>query len=564
MPINGDNNQNNNQNQQDQSQPVNLGGSGGVSPVNTGRTAAFSSGSQPQQKGSGRYTNLQKYLGANQGAGERLSSGIGSNINKETEKNTKEANTQASNIRAGIDSANQNLSRGQGYQQQLDNKDFNAQQFVADDNKLQDFSKFRTNQAIDQSGLQNQYNQALSATQNTQDALQNRQNQLGNEQGRFNLLKETFGGKGAARPNYSTGQQRLDQLFLQSGGSNNIGQLQNQLKSQGSVVNQNLNALQNDTQSGLQNTIKQAGDLSQGLQQKTGQMETGYITGLEGQVGSVNDQRNAQRAAYEKYINQLAGKVKGEALDPNLSKEFGLMQNQQLFNVPKNLNTYRDVVDVNDAQAQNYRDVANQEDVNQYGALAKLAGIGNDKLTQASTLAAAAKAKTGDEALQSRIEQAKQSLLSNAAGQQIKGYVRDEGKEYETGINALDFLNNSANGSGDVQDFINSSRNVKPATMAGGGFSTGANNDRMTAPGAKSNVGYYDTGTYNFSGRQFGNQNVRDMMRTAAVDETRKNALQYLANQGYFDVLGDTGGTQGSQNLSDYREGGVYTPKKLI
>lgn len=541
MPTVFDPNQQN-QDQQNQSGEVNLTGSGGQS--TPGRTAQFSSGSTPTQKGSGRYTNLQKYLGANQGATDRLYQGIGSRLGKETQEKQQEVDTQASKVREGIQSANQSLQQGQGYLNQLGQQDFNAEQFVQDQNQLDQFSKFRTGQAIDQQQLGQQLSQAEQAALASQQQVQQRLGQVGSDAGRFNLLKETFGGRSAFKPTYSSGQQRLDQLFLQSGAGNKVGQLQEDLRQNLLKSGQGLENIQTGLGGQLKDIGSQASQLASGLQTKTGELESGYVSGLEGQVGDINKQREAERAKYEQFINQLGGKATGGELDPNLIREFNLMQNQQLFNVPKNLNTFRDVVNVDDRQAQTYKDIVTQQNINRYDALAKLAGIQNLKVNQlgglidttTGQLSRAASAKTGDASLQNQIEQAKKSLLDKAASRTEEAYGRFGPQELHGLVNVGNYLQR---GTG---DFNKDWANLQAAGPSGQPL--------------------FNWGQY-ARARDASDADYKGAAQVSAR-AAQEQALNWLANQGYFNVLGSTGGQTGTKNLEDYREGGQYAPKKLI
>lgn len=435
MPVNAENNQKQDQDNQNQqtANPVTGGGVSVGSPQS--RTASFSTGAAPTQTGSGRYTNLQKYLGANQGAGSRLASGIGAGIDRKLQPGQQEADTQASKVAEGIQQGQQGLQRGQGYNTQLQDQNFNAQNFVADQNQLQDFTKFRTGQAIDTNAINSQLNTAQTANQSQQLAVKNQLGQVGNEQGRFGLLKQTFGGQN--KP-YTTGQQRLDQLFLQADGQNNIGQLQNKLNTNVNTLNQNLGGLNSRT-ADINSLISGQTGLASQLQDRTNQMETGYIDNLQGQVGGVNAARDAERKRYQDFTNQLLqtgqGKETSQALDGQLFDEALLREGEQTFNFFKNPTLTADQFINTNRNANDYKDIANQGNVDYYGALSQLAGINNSKLNSIGELIdpttgglnKAAQFKVGDGSLRSGINTAQEDFLKNAMNTTIVGEGRDSG-----------------------------------------------------------------------------------------------------------------------------------------
>lgn len=461
MPVNAEQNQkqeDNNQNQQT-ANPVTGGGVSQGAPQ--GRTASFSTGAAPTQTGSGRYTNLQKYLGANQGAGDRLAQGIGSKINQSLKPGQTTADTEASKVAEGIQRGQNDLQRGQGYNAQLQDQNFNAQDFANNQNQLQDFTNFRTGQAIDTNAINNQLNTAQTANQSQQLAVQNRIGQVGNEAGRFGLLKEAFGGMN--KP-YSTGQQRLDQLFLQAGGGNNIGQLQNNLNSNLNNLNQGYAGLQGRTADINALTSGQT-SLANQLQDRTNQMETGYIDNLQGQVAGINAARDAEKKRYNDFVNQLIqtgqGKETSQALDEQLFNEALLRNGEQSFNFFKNPTLTSGQFLNENRNANDYKDIATQGNVDYYDALSKLAGINNSKLNTVGSLIdqntgqlnRAAQFKEGEGSLRSGITQAQDDFIKYALGANIVGTGEDSGTSglfgrggtarSQMGINLADYLKQS-------------------------------------------------------------------------------------------------------------------------
>lgn len=561
------NQQDQDKNQQNQSGGMNLAGSGGESAGSgqPGRTAQFSSGASPAQKGSGRYTNLQKYLGANQGATDRLYQGIGNRINQDIGKTEKQASTQASAVREGIQSSEQGLQKGTGYLNQLQDKDFNAQQFAQDQNNLQDFTKFRTGQGIDEAALQNQNLAAQQGYMTAQQQAQQRMGQVGTDQGRFGLLKETFGGREAYKPTYSSGQQRLDQLFLQSGAGNKIGQLQQDLKSKQNILGQNLSGLQGDITNQISDIAKRESELSQNIQNQANTLESGYISDLEKQTQEINAQRQAEMGRYRQFIDRLknpgthqtqgtAGLDLGrgpmsqtqmptmrDSIDPELLKEFGLSSGQRTYNALNDPNLTAEQLVEFGRTANDYRDIASQQNVDYYNALSQLAGVNNSKLSQVGSLVdpttgqlvKAAKVKTGEGSLQDRLKRAEQQFQEEAAKAMMTGrgsadwsWRRGEflGRDIDkrTGTENLSAYQT-------VADYLSGAKGPGMNT-ATGSYNTDMSN--LLIPGGI--LSALDPSDPTRGARSA----ARDRATEAAQADLKAQLEAYLKNKGYYNTIG--------------------------
>lgn len=174
-------------------------------------TSATSAGGAPaaQPQGSGRFTNIQKYLTANKTGGQQIANGIQNSFDK-----------QANQVAQGVQNAQGSLDRSTNpLQQQLGQQgadqlksgfqDPNA--ILADQSKLNDFRQLQTG-----------YSQGISNVADTEKLRQQQLSQqaqgladtaglAGTEAGRFELLRKSL-----ASPAYSQGAQRLDQVLLGS------------------------------------------------------------------------------------------------------------------------------------------------------------------------------------------------------------------------------------------------------------------------------------------------------------------------------------------------------------
>ncbi len=367
MPVNNDPSLKKDNEQQEPSTGAGIGATP-VAPSSGARTAAFSTGQQAGT-GSGRFTNLQKYIGANQGAGDRLASGIVGKIDKQNEPIAKETQTSATAVREGIESAKNKVSVGSNYLDQVKDPTFDANSIAKDQTKLQDFTGYRTGQAIDATALANQNVNAQTNALNYQNQLQGQIQQTATDQGRYGLLKSAFGGGTAYQNPYSTGQQRLDQLFLQSGGSNGIGQLQGKLRSNVNQVGNQLNELGQATGQ-ISQVGTQAADLAKNLQEQTTGLTNKYVTGIEGTAAEVN----AKRAAEQEYFNkQYQSLQNGGNVGQRFANTLGLTQGQNLYNSlnGKNVNEFFKYGNTN---LNGFGQLANTQQEDYYKSLSALNG----------------------------------------------------------------------------------------------------------------------------------------------------------------------------------------------
>lgn len=173
-----------------------------------GSPAAPSAPARPTQPG-GR-PNIQQYLDANQGAGQKLAGGIQS----KTEKQAQEVGRGIQQGGADLESSSQPLAQQLGDEgsQKIKTAFQNPAELLKQQDQLAQFQKLRTQgfkgdiEGVQQGAAQRK--QQLSGEVNK---LGQTADLSGSEGGRFELLRNTFG-----QPSYTRGQQKLDQLFLQA------------------------------------------------------------------------------------------------------------------------------------------------------------------------------------------------------------------------------------------------------------------------------------------------------------------------------------------------------------
>lgn len=441
MPINADNRQNDNnddENQQNgqQNNPVTMAGSGKAQPSTAGRVAGFSSG-QPQQAGSGRFTNLSKYMSSNQGAGERIGSQIQNQVNRNVDTQTSNISDQNQKIRQGIDSGKASNTQGNEFNTQLGGINQNLQSFKSMEDRAgfdqgskdaqsftqaPNFNQFQNIQAgsgVDQDALNQSQGQAQIAGQDLSKLTGDNIGRIGTEQGRYELLRNRFAPGGRS---YAAGNARLDQALLQNAPGNVVGQMRNQFVNQ----NQASSALGNTIGAQGQDVgavVKDETDLLTNLNTVT-QSNQDIFNEKLGQKGNIDFIQDLRKKKYEEYVKQLRTGNVGRDLTKELGldqlntyKPVGAGQVQAMgFNPNNNTSITQYNADLA-ANAQNYlkqgqeaktmQDIATEDDYAGYQALANIAQRDTGKLAGASQL---------DRAVQASVNSNNQSLSDVISG----------------------------------------------------------------------------------------------------------------------------------------------------
>lgn len=183
---------------------VNISGQSASFATNVpGQDAAAAGG---KKQGSGQYANIQSYLDANKSQADQMGQKITSEVSAQADDATQKVNSfQAQAPKVEAYDANKTIS--------------NAQNLSDDDKaKYREVKKtggYNGPQTVDAvSGYQDAQKAASTASTNVKNAA--------NEAGQQQLLKQTY-----ARPQYSAGENRLDQVLLQNsaGSKANLEQL---------------------------------------------------------------------------------------------------------------------------------------------------------------------------------------------------------------------------------------------------------------------------------------------------------------------------------------------------
>lgn len=330
-------------------------GQGGGPIMGGGMQGAQNSQAPASPKGtsSGRFTNIQKYLKANQGTD------YAGQIGEKTEK-------EASSVREGIEAAkNKAQESAQPELQRLQQAGSLTEQaindptaFAANQQNLSAFQQIRQGQYNPNVALENEGGLANQAQ-----GIAGRAQMAGTEQGRFQLLRDQFGqtpGK-----NYSKGAQRFDQLLLQGQG----GQL-GQLAQRSQAAAQGTQDALSGAQQAVAGTKSQIEQMGQQAQQQAEQALGGKITSEQERLQGLAARTQSQREA--EFENLRSGLEKGEVTEEQ-ARQLGFNPDD-----PNSLRLYGNsplqYLNKNALGQASIGNVAGAEDQARMEALAKLSG----------------------------------------------------------------------------------------------------------------------------------------------------------------------------------------------
>jgi hypothetical protein len=208
--------------------------------------------SPANRAGSGTYTNLQKYLKSNQGAGQQIAGRITTDVASKQEK-VSGAMTEADKVAKAVKDQNEKIKNTAGIPGVINSvasgtgsvADLQAK---TDDINYLTSGKYATDAEGNKVALQGAESTASGALQNVED----RAKQLGSESGRYNILSDVY-----KKPSYAAGQQRLDQLFLQQSGGNTLQNLQKSTAQTAAQNTQNLSNLTSSAYGDLGSIVKE-------------------------------------------------------------------------------------------------------------------------------------------------------------------------------------------------------------------------------------------------------------------------------------------------------------------
>lgn len=524
------------ENQQTQAPAPVTGGAGPAAQQGGGRLATYSTGSQ-LSKGSGRFTNLKSYIDANKGAGEQLGSKIGAGLEKQVNKASD--TTQAQNIGKQVEAEKDRLAQGQQFKTQL-GEETGAQTIAGNQDTSKQFSNLLNNQNVASNLMQQAQTAQSQQNIGLQKAQQNVE-QLGTEAGRFNLLK------GAVKnPNYTSGQQRLDQLFLQAGNPQQLVEKQRALAGNIGQSGKALETMYGQLGTDIGDAGTQAEEVSKMLRGELGTQTKNLTEAQRAEAEQINTQNALRNTALESYFKGGANAVQ----DPEQQKYIqdmlasgGLQSGMRTYNVLKEPESYKNYAKFG-GTGYKAADVLNQQEFQRYSALQKLAEAqGPGEFTGAGAGGVATEFRGQD--LASAITGARSALEQQFGG-------TDVSKTIETGL-AGSFSPNQGiktTVTGNLMDLLKQKESGNLNAM------NQMNNISYDTSGADAQARAMASFHYaNDFGRNFSlekdlltsqlmaqNQGVARQQTAAAQQQVWQQFLDNLNQQGYDNTLGGVSG----------------------
>jgi len=261
---------------------------------------------------SGSYTNLRSYLDANKGAGKQMAEQVSSGIQEQVGKTQEQLGNVQSQFQQNVQQGGVNQNQQMLDQLRTDPTQVNQQDFSRlRDATYQGPQSFGANQQPSYQQVQ----QDMGQIQQQADATQTGAGQRA-------LLQDQYG-----RPSYGSGEQRLDQLFLQAPGESRqtfadlreqVGGLAPQLQQMQEQGTQDIAARQAETQA-----------TREGARTAIGGASTDYATQVRDALAARQAQRPEAQAALE-------ARISGGQLTPEDYAAMGLETGTRTYNMMQN------------------------------------------------------------------------------------------------------------------------------------------------------------------------------------------------------------------------------------
>jgi hypothetical protein len=306
--------------------------------VSGGQGASFSDvvPGQDKNKSSGQYANLQQYISANQPQAQEMGQKVAGNVEQagqEATQKVEQFGAQKPSVQA-----------------------FDPNQYIQDAPSLSAEQK-QSYQATKQTGgytgpKQLEQAQGYSEAQRSAQSATDKAKMAGTEVGQQELLSQTY-----ARPTYTQGQKKLDQVLL--GGNEQAKQGLSGLSQKYSGLYDVFNQKAQDVGAGINQANAQALANKQAIQGAESKAWTDLMNPLEQRA----QQANIERPQAQQRINE---DISDDLLLEETLQKLGLAEGQNLYDL--SLGSY---ITPNMTQL-GVNDVANQQERQRYQALADL------------------------------------------------------------------------------------------------------------------------------------------------------------------------------------------------
>lgn len=336
-------------------------------------------GQSQGSSGSPRFTNIQQFLGANVGAGQKLAGKV-LEQKSTLESGIKSGEEAAGNVKRDVESQIGKIKTSGEQAAEAIKGISGGQQYINENKPTEEFTNLYTGQA----GLPQYQQQATSALGQTQQAIQGLGQfgqKLGTEAGRNELLSGSVGRAGK----YGQGLSTLDQVLLQRGGRNElesaVGDIRRQVPGQMQQYQQLVNTLTGADTGALSQLGKQASSTQDLLEGTLGGEQSAFEKAQQKEASTLSGQRSQQQELMKQF---LSGGYTGlnteqqQSIKDVLAKQ-GLGAGQRLYS------------DIDPTEFFKYgqsqvgaQDVVNEQELARYRALSTLSGMSPEALKYSS------------------------------------------------------------------------------------------------------------------------------------------------------------------------------------
>lgn len=333
---------------------------------------------------SGSFQNFGNYSKANKQAGEKVGNVLSQNIKGQAQsvrsstgaiqEQQTAAQKEQDRIKQGLEKVRGAVSTGQGFQEFFQQGPATNAPVAGQANNpvysnLADWAGKLSTGQTDAAKLQQQAEASGLTAQRQLGQLQNQQQNISSEAGRFQLLKDILGKTGG----YSNPAARLDQALLQT----NVGNLNKVIKdTQQSVVNEK-QALQTQRDAmGTELSNLDAAKLASLKELRGDDTQTGLLSSGLGNVDTALAQQQidattARKASQEDITKQFSD----QAFAEDTAGQLGIGEGTTLFNLLKESpEAYKKYVSMANPEGIEKSNVINENQLTQYAALQKMLG----------------------------------------------------------------------------------------------------------------------------------------------------------------------------------------------
>lgn len=299
------------------------------------------SGGNTKQKGSGRWTNLENYLSQN--SGEALSSDITNRVGGQFDQAANKLNQTKTDFSNAVGSSRVDVDQSTLEQVRQNPLSVDKDKFFKMKN-----ANYQGPMGLTESSSFQDFNKDFNKGKSWNEALQN-------EAGRGTLLNEFYG-----RPNYSSGQNKLDQLIIQNNPS---------AKSQFATLKPRWSEIESALETSKMESASQAAGAKVATDEAKSSAEAALDESKSNLRNKLEEKINQYRTEGSTQRSHVFDDLSDDVLSDASLETTGLASGANLYDL-----NLRDYLGQYDPERATMNNVASQDDLAQHNALKELMG----------------------------------------------------------------------------------------------------------------------------------------------------------------------------------------------